>query len=224
MYLMTSADYYIVNIWSHIVGAVCMLLLLPISFHRTVPPRYLFASRTDLLVFMVYVLGTSICFLLSAVFHLVYHHSPETCQVARQFDFLGIVLLMWSASVPLVYYNFLQHPQLQILYWTIQSLLAASCATSTFKPRFSHPTLQHLRVRTFGSLALTFFIIVCHGIYIHGINEQKMMGLMWVLSTASINAIAATAYITKFPESWWPRSFDIFGSSHQLLHVLSTLR
>ena len=30
--------------------------------------------------------------------------------------------------------------------------------------------------------------------------------------------IRDSLYVIRFPERWWPRRFDIFGASHQLMH------
>jgi adiponectin receptor len=69
------------------------------------------------------------------------------------------------------------------------------------------------------------------------------MGLKYVSATLALNITGATAYATKvsrqaisllgyfillydslliyikFPERWFKRTFDIWGASHQLLHI-----
>lgn len=42
---------------------------------------------------------------------------------------------------------------------------------------------------------------------------------MWGVGlTLMFNTIGAVIYVVKFPERWWPRMFDLFGASHQLMH------
>jgi hypothetical protein len=36
-----------------------------------------------------------------------------------QLDFQGVILLMWSATVPLIYYGFYCDKTLQELYWSL---------------------------------------------------------------------------------------------------------
>lgn len=60
-----------------------------------------------------------------------------------------------------------------------------------------------------------------HGVHIHGWAVQdRRVGLMYVISTAAINIVAAVIYSTRFPERYHPRRFDIYGHSHQLLHII----
>jgi adiponectin receptor len=42
---------------------------------------------------------------------------------------------------------------------------------------------------------------------------------MWgVELTLLFNTLGAIVYVLRFPERRWPRRFDIFGASHQLMH------
>lgn len=67
-------------------------------------------------------------------------------------------------------------------------------------------------------------------------TQSQRMGLYWVIGVLSFNTAGATAYAIKvdstafssvswsneefqFPEKWFSRRFDIFGSSHQILHI-----
>jgi len=69
-------------------------------------------------------------------------------------------------------------------------------------------------------LALSTFIPVGHGLAKYGYEVQhERIALKWVLLTLLFNTIGASAYAFKFPEKWYPRRFDIFGASHQLMHI-----
>ena len=35
-----------------------------------------------------------------------------------------------------------------------------------------------------------------------------------------LNFTGAMIYGIRIPERWWPKVFDVFGSSHQIMHVL----
>jgi adiponectin receptor len=47
------------------------------------------------------------------------NHSYEIDMFGAQLDFQGVVLLMWSATIPLVYYGFFCDTTLRYLYWTL---------------------------------------------------------------------------------------------------------
>ncbi|KAG4428631.1 hypothetical protein IFR05_015887 [Cadophora sp. M221] len=65
---------------------------------------------------------------------------------------------------------------------------------------------------------------VLHGIYRNGWHTQnQQMGITWVLVTLVLDVLGATAYAFKIPERWCKRTFDIFGASHQVFHVMVVL-
>lgn len=64
------------------------------------------------------------------------------------------------------------------------------------------------------------------------------MSLDWMLLMASLNFIGAGLYVARVrsptldayrpyncqvPEKWYPQTFDYFGASHQILHVMVIL-
>jgi hypothetical protein len=115
---------------------------------------------------------------------------------------MGVIILMWGANVPLIYYSFVCDPELQLAYWFITTSLALLCSVVTFKPRFSDPHLRPLRAATFGCLALSTFIPVFHGLlkYSYETHSQRI-GLRWILLTLLFNSLGAAAYATKVSSS-----------------------
>ncbi|KAK0612028.1 hemolysin-III channel protein-like protein Izh2 [Immersiella caudata] len=210
-----------INIYSHALGAIIFATIPLYIFHTEIPPRYAIASPTEVIVTSAFFIGVAICFVFSVWFHTFFHHSPETFSLLQSFDFTGVIILMWSANVPLIYYSFVCDPGLQTAYWLITTLLALLCSVVTFRPEFSDPHLCPFRAVIFGSLALSTFIPVFHGISKYGYEiHQQRIGLRWILLTLFFNSLGAAAYASKFPEKWYPRRFDIVGHSHQLMHIL----
>lgn len=166
-------------------------------------------------------------------------HSATAFATGMQFDFQGIIILMWGANIPLIYYSFECHPKLRIVYWALTSFLAACCSVVTCQPQFSQPLLRPMRAATFGSLALSTFIPVIHGFIKYGKVQFYRIAFPWVIVTLGLNIAGAGAYAakvrsivivevkankdTKFPEKWFRRRFDIFGASHQIMHIMVLL-
>ncbi|KAK3377090.1 hemolysin-III channel protein-like protein Izh2 [Lasiosphaeria ovina] len=226
-----------VNIFSHAVGAL-VFLALPVyifSASSTTPPRYAVATPADKIVCSIYFLGVAVCFAFSAAFHTFMHHSPSAFHAGQRLDFYGIILLMWGANVPLVYYGFACAPALQARYWALTMVLAGLCGAATGRPAFHSPSIssppldkgveQHgtavLRAATFGLLGVaSTFLPVAHGVLMHGAaDHSERVGLPWVLATLVFNVAGAGVYAARVPERWWPRRFDVVGASHQLMHV-----
>ncbi|KAJ9610334.1 hypothetical protein H2200_005111 [Cladophialophora chaetospira] len=116
-----------VNIYSHLFGAL-LFCLLPLYTLREVYPRQADADLWDVMVFAVFFYGVAICFFLSASFHVLASHSPEVAGFELKLDYLGVVLLMWGATIPTVYYGFYGEPTLQLFYC---SLVIAQSMTLT---------------------------------------------------------------------------------------------
>ncbi len=56
-------------------------------------------------------------------FHTIMNHSQRVAQFGVQLDYQGIVLLMWGASIPLIYYGFYCDRKLQHIYWGLVNSL-----------------------------------------------------------------------------------------------------
>ena len=144
------------------------------------------------------------------------NHSAGMFALGMKLDFQGIILLMWGANIPLIYYGFVCDPKLQITYRTLTSVRAVCCSIFTFQPRFSQPHLRPLRAATFGSLALSTFIPVIRGIAAYGYTVQnKRMALEWVLATLVFRRLSRSQ--TNLERQSFPRSgiHDTSTSSEQ---------
>ncbi|KAK5661818.1 hypothetical protein OQA88_9920 [Cercophora sp. LCS_1] len=220
LHSMTYLHNETINIFSHLIGALLFFALPVYVFSTEIPPRYAVATTTDKVVSCAYFLGVAFCFVFSTIFHMFLNHSAEIFSLGLKLDFQGVILLMWGANIPVIYYGFVCEPQLQFIYWSLITALAFSCSVFTFQPQFSNPHLRPLRAATFGSLAMSTFIPVFHGIYKYGYRLQsRRISLFWIMMTLLFNTVGAGAYAFKFPERWYPRRFDIFGASHQIMHI-----
>jgi adiponectin receptor len=146
-------------------------------------------------------------------YHTVMNHSQKMDTFGAQLDFQGVILLMWGATIPIVYYGFYCDFALQRAYWALVrsprpqywgllmkklSFLAVLCSLSTFQPRFRGPYLRPVRAATFGSLAVFTMVPVLHGIHKYGWNIQSQrMGIVWTLITLILNLTGAMAYAFK---------------------------
>ena len=212
-----------VNIYSHIIGAA-IFLTAPIYTYRALYLRYPQADEADILVFSTFFYGVSICFLLSATYHIISNHSSKVQAFGNQLDYLGIVILMWGSTIPSIYYGFYCDPSLQKMYWANVSFLATLCVVATLHPRFRHPSIRPYRAAMYAGLGLSAVVFVVHGILLHGWAVQNQrMSLNWMGLMALFNLTGAVIYAARVPEKLRPQRYDLFGSSHQILHVAVVL-
>lgn len=208
-----------INIYSHVIGAA-IFLIAPIYAYQALYLRYPLATPTDIFVFSTFFYGVSICFVFSATYHIISNHSPKVQKFGNQLDYLGIVILMWGSTIPSIYYGFYCDPRLQEIYWANVSILAILCIVATLHPRFRHPTLRPYRAAMYAGLGLSAVVFVVHGILLHGLIEQKQrMSVDWMGLMAFFNLTGAVIYAARVPEKLTPLKYDIYGSSHQVLHI-----
>ncbi|OAG19845.1 Hly-III related protein [Alternaria alternata] len=210
----------ILNIFSHLIGSV-LFFALPIPVYYSLQPRYGTATTADVVVFSTFFFGVAICFALSATFHVFNNHSESIHVFGNQLDYLGIVILMWGSTIPCVHYGFYCTQRLQTTYYTLVSVLAAGCVYATLHPAFRRPKYRPYRAAMYSGLGLSFIIPIVHGLLKFGWETQMWrMSLDWMALMTAFNLTGGALYAMRIPEKWYPYRFDIWGSSHQIMHCL----
>lgn len=174
-------------------------------------------------------------------FHTFLCHSEKVFKVGKKVDFSRLVLMLWAANFPLIYYGFICDATVRIIYWAVTSFSALCCLIFTFQSYVSKPRAWILKGLTFSCLVLSVFIPIIHGLSVYGLSTQiERLGLRWIIYTIICDTFGAAAHMTKvslspiaaelrytnsvwycqFPESFFPRTFDLFGSSHQIMHIM----
>lgn len=195
-----------VNIYSHVLGALLFLALPGWVFNMidfdlgiALPQRYQVATPTDIVVCTTYLVGVAVCFLLSMGFHTLMAHSEAVYLLGMKLDIQGVLVLMWGATIPLVYYVFPCDPSLRLGYWGLFTALAGLCSAVTFLPRFSGPHLGPYRAALFGSFgAGSFALPIAHGLARYGMEDMwRRVGLGWILATVACNGTGVGVYSMK---------------------------
>ena len=88
-------------------------------------------------------------------------------------------------------------------------------------PQFRTPALRPVRALMFVLMGLSAVFPVLHGIKLYGVEHlRNSVGLDWVVLQGVLYIAGAGLYAARIPEKWAPGRFDIWGSSHQIFHVL----
>ncbi|KAK8116169.1 hemolysin-III family protein [Apiospora sp. TS-2023a] len=216
-----------INAYSHLLGAL-IFVSLPYYFYEYIYKHQLHAEPIDLVVVSTYCIGVAVCFAFSATFHVNWNNSKELTALCNKLDYLGILVLMWGAGIPTIYYGFYCNERLRWLYWTsliwtssVQtSGTALACGIFTLNPHFSSPQFRHWRACFYAGFGLRSVVFVVHGLVLHGWELQKArMSLVWMGWMAASNIVGAVLYATRIPERWAPYRFDLCGASHQVFHI-----
>lgn len=99
--------------------------------------------------------------------------------------------------------------------------LAAGTSVVSVHPRFRTPALRPFRALMFVLMGLSAVFPVLHGIRLYGLEQMRIsVGLDWIVLEGVLYILGAGLYAARFPERISPGKFDIWGSSHQIFHVL----
>ncbi|EPE25059.1 hypothetical protein GLAREA_11640 [Glarea lozoyensis ATCC 20868] len=209
-----------VNIYSHLLGAIAFTIS-GLLLHTSLASRYHSANKADVYTFGCFFLGAAACLGMSGTYHTISNHSPIVSKFGNKLDYVGIVALITGSFVPSIYYGFYCYPHLQEMYWTMICSLGLGCATVSIFEKFRTPEWRPYRAAMFVAMGLSAIVPVFHGLTIYGIsNMQERMGLSWLLLQGVFYITGAGLYGARFPERRWPGAFDIWGSSHQIFHIL----
>ncbi|GJP90476.1 hypothetical protein AnigIFM56816_000310 [Aspergillus niger] len=209
-----------VNIYTHLLPS---LLAVPAAglLYRALAPRYESATQADLVAFGCFFAGAAFCLGMSATYHTISNHSPLVARIGNTFDYVGIVGLIVGSFVPSVYFGFYCMPDLQRLYWTMICALGLGCILVSIFPHFRTPRWRPFRASMFVGMGLSAVFPVIHGLRLYGLEQMtRQIGLGWLLLQGFLYILGATIYAARVPERLRPGHFDLWGSSHQIFHVL----
>ncbi|KAK4998391.1 hypothetical protein LTR66_002365 [Elasticomyces elasticus] len=212
-----------VNIYSHLIGAMLVLLGGAIMYRR-LEPRYHMANQQDVIVFGCFILGATACLGMSATYHALSNHSEAVSKFGNKLDYMGIVFLIWGSFVPSIYYGFSTEPELVKLYWSMITTIGAGCGIVSVMAKFRTPQWRPFRAFMFVAMGLSAAVPVLHGLKVYGFSQlDQQIGLKWLVLQGLLYIVGAGIYAARVPERWRPGRFDIWGSSHQIFHILVLL-
>jgi len=222
-----------VNIHSHLWGGVLFagvplwLYLRPSAVSEAVEvhvPHPSPWSSSDALAFACFFAGATLCLFTSAIYHCMSNHSPLISATGNKLDYVGIVALITGSFIPSIYYAFYCDPFWYRIYWAMISSLGLACAVMSVTPKFRTPTWRPFRALMFVGMGLSAIFPVLHGLSRWGIESmQNRIGLSWVVLQGTLYIAGAALYAARIPEKWYPGQYDVWGSSHQIFHVLVVL-
>ena len=209
-----------VNIYSHLIGAVISIIASAVLY-QVLAPRYETATNEDVFVFGCFFVGAACCLGMSATYHTISNHSLEVVRWGNQLDYLGIVILIWGSFIPSIYYGFHHDAGMIRTYWAMITTIGAGTAAVTTSPKFRLPQWRPFRAVMFVAMGLSAVFPVAHGVRIFGVDYMnKTIALPWLVTHGILYIVGAAIYAARIPERWSPGSFDIWGHSHQIFHVL----
>ncbi|KAI1339675.1 adiponectin receptor protein 1 [Xylariaceae sp. FL0016] len=212
-----------VNIYSHLIPAV-VLFLGEGYVLAYLCVRYPRLTAGDYGVFAFLLLAATACFGVSASYHTLMCHSEEIERIWLRLDLVGIVILILGCFFSGVYVAFWCEAWQRMVYWSMIGSLAFLSIVIVLAPVFQGLKFRTFRLLTFVCMGLSGIAPVIHGIKMFGFAQMiKQSGLPYYLAEGGLFLLGAVVYVVRFPECIFPGKFNLFGSSHQVFHVLVVL-
>ncbi|XP_014551251.1 hypothetical protein COCVIDRAFT_61772, partial [Bipolaris victoriae FI3] len=207
-----------VNIWSHILGTAGFLYAMgALDLYM----RELDRHAKDELAVLIYFISVIACFFFSFVYHIFLDHSQSARTWTSRFDYLGIVVPLWGTTIASTHFGFRCEPDLCKTYSVFATGAGLACAVTTLHPSFTGTASKGFRTVTYLLLGLSSFLPIIHGLHLFGWQQmEQRMSLSYYLALGLCHGTGAVTYASRVPEKWYPKRYDLVGSSHQIMHVL----
>ncbi|KAK0620449.1 hemolysin-III channel protein-like protein Izh2 [Immersiella caudata] len=208
-----------VNIWSHLLIGSCFFSLLVWTGLPESHGGFNFADG-DIRALQFYLLGTAVCLYFSASYHCLSCHSEHVAKNCLKLDLLGIVTGTTATSVSATYFGLSRHdPQLTSTYITLILLCAVATFWAVIDPTMHTQSAAPLRAAIFVGLGACGYLPILHAAVSDRLSLEHY-SLPHLAVTTLAFCLGTALYVVRVPESWWPGTFDIWGASHQVFHIL----
>ena len=204
-----------VNIWSHLSAAVLFFIYL-IQFLVECDNL-----STDVMVVLIFFLGVITCFALSSIYHLFSNHSKKVMDWTQKLDHLGVVIFIWGSAISFTHFGLYCDRQLRARYISVITSVALISAIYVFQPKFRRRQARLSRTLTYFALG---FVACLPALHLLDIVEGQALYQRTLLASyrnlVVLNSLGGLFYSTRIPERFYQKIFDIYGSSHQVMHVM----
>ncbi|KAI1174510.1 mPR-like GPCR protein [Nemania sp. FL0916] len=209
------------NIYTHLIPAAAALFIGEAWVLLDLRRRYVDIGASDYVIFTFLLSAAAACLGISSAYHTLMSHSREVEARWLRLDFVGIIILIVGSFVSGIYVGFWCEWTQRKIYWSMSASLGAISIVIMLAPFFQGPKWRTFRLVVFVVTGLSGFAPIIHGIHMFGFAQMaRQSGLPYYFAEGGIFLIGAVTYASRFPERIKPGRFDIFGSSHQIFHIL----
>ena len=205
-----------VNIWSHAIGLI-IILLLAFHFYPT-STTFSLSSKTDITVTALFFFAAAKCLICSIMWHTMSGIANKT--LLERFacvDYTGISFLVATSILSTEWTAFYCEPISRTIYMTLTVILGVTGTILPWHPAFNRADMAWARVAFYVSLALTGMIPVLQLYFVRG-PDWILYFYAPLIKSLLVYVGGAVIYASQVPEKWFPGFFDYVGGSHNIWH------
>ena len=181
-------------------------------------------SHVEFFPVLVFIVSAILCLGISAVFHLFYVMNPRICKILQKLDYAGISILNFGSAYSMYYYYFYCDQTLYAVYSSVIGFACLLCFAVSLSDWIDRPEARAFKGIMYAVLGFSNLIPVGHIIYL-GMQDELAPGALplsccftGVVAMAALYLVGVGAYISRFPERYFPKIFDIWLNSHTVFH------
>lgn len=208
-----------VNIYTHLLPGLCFFFV--VLFDKVAIKVFDTTTFLDYIMVDLFFLGAFTCLILSSTFHCLKTHSLRIAILGNKLDYLGIVALIVSSMISIMYYGFFDSGKFFYGFSTLTLVFGIACAIASLSDTFRSREWRPYRAALFVAFGLSAVLPIFSGVAVYGFKETWVkVQVKWVLLGGVFYIIGALLYALRLPERISPGTFDIWGHSHQIFHIL----
>lgn len=204
------------NVWTHLVASVLSLCV-----------ATSFASQYGIIPTWpgtIYMMSLFILFTFSWWAHLTWPLGEKYRNIVFKLDYIGIIIVTSAHFFPIANYLFLcESEAVKLAYVSIVCFLGMCLVPLTMCDTFGEPAWRAFRSVCFSLYGASTIVPLVHGtmLYHDHPSWQPQLGLLMFGIDIVLNAIGAIVFAMRWPERRFPKTFDVLGNSHNIMHLCS---
>ncbi|CAF3693702.1 unnamed protein product [Rotaria sordida] len=212
-----------INIWTHLIGTLCIA----VTYILFLIDNYPQLDISDIISFSLFFISAILCLTFSTLLHIFINYSPRVLVTVSKLDYIatcalfyiGINILIFGSTVPVVHYLFYCYFQLKTIYISILFVLSIASMIGTSSAACSKPRYRPFKAILFIVLGLYGVAPATHACILYGLSRMFEMGFLYLCIMAVTYITGGIVYAIRIPERYFPGRFDVVGQSHQILHI-----
>ena len=182
-------------------------------------------GRLEFYPIIVFVGCTILCLGFSATYHLFNAVSPKVAKLLHKLDFAGISFLNFGSSYAVFFYYFYCNPYLLYIFNTIIFVACLACFTASMTEWMDKKESRTFRGIMYGALGISNVLPSLVILYLSTISKPENhllpidRSFFGILLMATFYLTGLVFYVSRMPERFFPRRFDIWLNSHTIWHI-----
>ena len=182
----------------HAIGGAYFALTLISFLIYQIPPSL--DALPDALVLVLYFIGILTCSALSILYRSISIFDRENCGYWQRLEHVGIVILIWSSSLPFIYFQFYHQDRALIGYIWLITLTGVRNLVLILDSPPHYPQASRIFIYTGSTFALLTLLPAVHAVFWTSACRYPLAPDY--IRYAAFNTIGGLFYLLRFPERW----------------------